>query len=200
MSLISPAMSNWCNTYLPLGPMHETCCTDILFFLACLLHLWFPIFIPGACSQENCLCARGFCNEGWVQYQDSCYKASMEPMKWPDAEVACQSYGKNSHLASIHSAEENDFIFHLMGKPLDYTKGQAYWIGAHDTFKEGSFMWTDGSKYNFRTFPAGQPDGLPGENYLGSWILQNGGSFVLGAGSRCLVAPFGQGWLIISTP
>ncbi|KAM9148610.1 regenerating islet-derived protein 4-like [Pangshura tecta] len=133
------------------------------------------IFIAwGACSQENCLCARGFCNDGWVQYQDSCYKASMEPMKWPDAEVACQSYGKNSHLASIHSAEENDFIFHLMGKPLDYTKGRAYWIGAHDTFKEGSFMWTDGSKYNFRTFPADQPDGLPGENYLGSWILQNG--------------------------
>ncbi|TFJ98519.1 protein lin-7-like protein B [Platysternon megacephalum] len=88
--------------------------------------------------------------------------------------VACQSQGKNSHLASIHSAEENDFIFHLMGKPLNHTKGQAYWIGAHDTFKEGSFMWTDGSKYNFRTFPPDQPDGLPGENYLGSWILQNG--------------------------
>uniref|UniRef100_A0A8C3SY79 C-type lectin domain-containing protein n=1 Tax=Chelydra serpentina TaxID=8475 RepID=A0A8C3SY79_CHESE len=67
-----------------------------------------------------------------------------------------------------------------MGKPLDYTKGQAYWIGAHDTFKEGSFMWTDGSKYNFKTFGAGQPDGLPGENYVASWILENGGSFVLG--------------------
>uniref|UniRef100_A0A674JFW4 C-type lectin domain-containing protein n=1 Tax=Terrapene triunguis TaxID=2587831 RepID=A0A674JFW4_9SAUR len=73
-----------------------------------------------------------------------------------------------------------------MGKPLDYTKGQAYWIGAHDTFKEGSFMWTDGSKYNFRTFPAGQPDGLPGENYLGSWTLENGGSFVLGEGEQML--------------
>ncbi|KAH0621120.1 hypothetical protein JD844_022156 [Phrynosoma platyrhinos] len=52
--------------------------------------------------------------------------------------MACQSYGWNAHLASIHSTEENDFIFHLMGKPLDYTKGQAYWIGAHDTFKDMS--------------------------------------------------------------
>uniref|UniRef100_A0A8C3HU74 C-type lectin domain-containing protein n=1 Tax=Chrysemys picta bellii TaxID=8478 RepID=A0A8C3HU74_CHRPI len=94
------------------------------------------IFIAwGACSQENCLCARGFCDEGWVQYQGSCYKAVMEPTNWHEAEVACQSHGRNSHLASIHSAEENDFIFHLMGKPLDYTNGQAYWIGAHDTFK-----------------------------------------------------------------
>ncbi|KAJ7344197.1 hypothetical protein JRQ81_000147 [Phrynocephalus forsythii] len=51
------------------------------------------------------------------------------------SQMACQSYSKNSHLASIHSAEENDFIFYLMGQPLDYTKGQAYWIGAHDTFQ-----------------------------------------------------------------
>lgn len=52
-------------------------------------------------------------------------------------QMACQrlKYGRNSHLTSIHSAEENDFIFHLMGKPLDHTKGNAYWIGAHDTFK-----------------------------------------------------------------
>ncbi|XP_075785240.1 lectin-like [Pelodiscus sinensis] len=129
---------------------------------------------PGAYSQGNCLCARGFCDEGWVQYKDSCYKAVMAPRKWAEAEVACQSQGKHTHLASIHSAEENDFIFHLMGKLQDHTKGQAYWIGGHDTFKEGSFMWTDGSEYDFHTFPPDQPDGLPGENYLGSWRVQNG--------------------------
>ncbi|ETE62132.1 Lectin, partial [Ophiophagus hannah] len=50
-------------------------------------------------------------------------------------EASCQSYTPSSHLASVHSMEENDFIFHLMGKPVDYNKGEAYWIGAHDTFK-----------------------------------------------------------------
>nr|XP_020647979.1 lectin-like isoform X1 [Pogona vitticeps]XP_020647980.1 lectin-like isoform X1 [Pogona vitticeps] len=123
---------------------------------------------------QTFLCSSGFCATGWVQYADSCYKAVMEPKNWNDAEMACQSYGRNSHLASIHSAEENDFIFHLMGKPLDHTNGKAYWIGAHDTFKEGSFVWTDGSGFDFQTFPPNQPDGLAGEHYLGSWILQNG--------------------------
>ncbi|XP_053107312.1 C-type lectin LmsL-like [Hemicordylus capensis] len=116
----------------------------------------------------------GSCAVGWIQFQNACYKIEVDRRNWNDAEIACQSHGRNAHLASIHSAEENDFVFNLMGKPLDYTKGQAYWIGAHDTFKEGRFVWTDGSEFNYRTFPPGQPDGLPGENYLGSWILQYG--------------------------
>ncbi|XP_075785236.1 lectin-like isoform X1 [Pelodiscus sinensis] len=126
---------------------------------------------PGAYSQGNCLCARGFCDEGWVQYKDSCYKAVMKGAKWTDAEMECQSQGKFAHLASIHSAEENDFIFLLMGKLQDYTKGQAYWIGGHDTFKEGSFVWTDGSEFDFQNYGPSQPSG---ENYLGSWSVQKG--------------------------
>ncbi|XP_061469020.1 C-type lectin LmsL-like [Rhineura floridana] len=144
-----------------MGPWSPLCAFLLIFF------------IHGTCSQK-CLCARGFCERGWVQYQNTCYKAVKEKMTWTDAEMACQSYGRNSHLASIHSTEENDFIFHLMDKPTDYTKGQAYWIGAHDTFKEGIFVWTDGSRFDFRTFSPPQPDGLPGENYLASWFLLNG--------------------------
>ncbi|XP_042295917.1 lectin-like isoform X2 [Sceloporus undulatus] len=124
-------------------------------------------------SSQTCLCARGFCETGWVQYMNACYKVETVPKIWTDAEMACQSYGWNAHLASIHSTEENDFIFHLMGKPLDYTKGQAYWIGGHDIFKEGTFVWTDGSRFDFQSFPPNQPDGLFGENYLMSWYLQN---------------------------
>ncbi|XP_053141565.1 snaclec coagulation factor X-activating enzyme light chain 1-like isoform X2 [Hemicordylus capensis] len=137
----------------------------------CFLLLIF--FINAACSQ-NCLCAQGACQSGWVQYQSACYKAVSEPNNWTDAEISCSSLGKNAHLASIHSAEENDFIFHLMGKPLEYTKGQAYWIGAHDSFKEGVFVWTDGSEFSYQTFGNGQPDNLNGEHYLGSWFLQDG--------------------------
>uniref|UniRef100_A0A8D0GVY3 C-type lectin domain-containing protein n=1 Tax=Sphenodon punctatus TaxID=8508 RepID=A0A8D0GVY3_SPHPU len=138
------------------------------------LYVLLFIFIIQGTSSQNCLCARGFCDEGWVQYRNACYMHVKEPANWMEAEVICQNHNRNSHLASIHSAEENDFIFHLMGKPLDYTKGKAYWIGAHDTFKEGTFMWADGSLFDFQTFGPNQPDGLPGEHYLGSWSLQNG--------------------------
>uniref|UniRef100_A0A803T745 C-type lectin domain-containing protein n=1 Tax=Anolis carolinensis TaxID=28377 RepID=A0A803T745_ANOCA len=130
-------------------------------------------FIHGISSQ-TCLCASGFCEPGWVQYMDACYKNEKAPKNWNDAEMSCQKYGIHAHLASIHSTEENDFIFHLMGMPLNYTQGKAYWIGAHDTFKEGNFVWTDGSRFDFQTFPPNQPNGLSGENYLGSWQLVNG--------------------------
>ncbi|KAM6466010.1 C-type lectin LmsL-like [Liasis olivaceus] len=125
-------------------------------------------------SSQTCLCAQGFCARGWVQYKSACYKAVMQRKTWTEAEMSCQSYTPTSHLASIHSMEENDFIFHLMGKPLNYKIGEAYWIGAHDTFKEGTFVWTDGSSFDFHSYPPNQPDGLTGENYLGSWFLQNG--------------------------
>ncbi|XP_070583180.1 lectin-like isoform X2 [Erythrolamprus reginae] len=125
-------------------------------------------------SAQTCLCAQGSCASGWVQYKSACYKAVKQPNTWTEAEISCQRSTPNSHLASIHSVEENDFIFHLMDKPVDYTQGQAYWIGAHDTFKEGTFVWTDGSRFDYNSFPSEQPDGLSGEHYLGSWHIRNG--------------------------
>ncbi|XP_053107195.1 lectin-like [Hemicordylus capensis] len=116
----------------------------------------------------------GSCAVGWIQFQNACYKTVMERKNWTDAEIACQSHGRNAHLASIHSAEENDFVFNLMGKPMDHKKNEAYWIGGHDLFKEGRFMWTDGSEFNYQSFIPKQPDGQPGENYLGTWYLQYG--------------------------
>ncbi|XP_034276182.1 snaclec purpureotin subunit beta-like [Pantherophis guttatus] len=125
-------------------------------------------------SAQTCLCAQGLCASGWVQYKSACYKVVKQRYTWTEAEISCQTYSPTSHLASVHSMEENDFIFHLMGKPVDYNKGEAYWIGAHDTFKEGTFVWTDGSRFDYNSFPSEQPDGLGGEHYLGSWFIRNG--------------------------
>uniref|UniRef100_A0A182C6E5 C-type lectin n=1 Tax=Phalotris mertensi TaxID=1260334 RepID=A0A182C6E5_9SAUR len=125
-------------------------------------------------SAQTCLCAQGSCASGWVQYKSACYKAVKQRYTWTEAEISCQSLTPSSHLASIHSMEENDFIYHLMSKPVHYSEGQAYWIGAHDSFKEGTFVWTDGSRFDFNSFPSEQPDGLSGEHYLGSWFIRNG--------------------------
>ncbi|XP_043932033.1 C-type lectin-like [Protopterus annectens] len=125
-------------------------------------------------AKETCLCVQGDCPDTWFQYRGACYKPVMTKMTWPNAEAHCQDHFNGAHLASVHSQEENQFIFTLMGKPNDYRKGQAYWIGAHDTFKEGKFMWTDGTEMAFRRFGQGKPSSLPGEHYVGSCILQNG--------------------------
>ncbi|XP_029431227.1 lectin-like [Rhinatrema bivittatum] len=135
----------------------------------CLLGL---LFITGGnCAAENCLCAQGFCATGWVQYKDACYRNFTTRMSWADAEEACLL--QNSHLASIHSVEENDFIFAFMGKMFGHLDGRSYWIGGHDIFTEGNYMWTDGSTWDFETFGSGQPDNLGDEDFIGSWYPDN---------------------------
>ncbi|XP_030046154.1 lectin [Microcaecilia unicolor] len=136
-----------------------------------LLYLLVLFIVGGNCTSENCLCAQGFCASGWVQYKDACYANFTTRLSWANAETKCQSL--NSHLASIHSVEENDFIYVLMGKIHNHGTGQAYWIGGHDTFKEGKYMWTDGSAWDFAKFGSGQPDNLGNENYIGSWYPEN---------------------------
>ncbi|XP_069483805.1 lectin-like isoform X2 [Ambystoma mexicanum] len=96
----------------------------------------------------------------------------MERVLWPDAEAKCLTH--ESHLASIHSSEENEFVFNLMGRPLNHNAGKAYWIGGHDTFQEGTHMWTDGTKMTFLQFGFGQPDNPGNEHYIGSWYIENG--------------------------
>ncbi|CAM5080686.1 unnamed protein product, partial [Eretmochelys imbricata] len=93
-------------------------------------------FKAGASSRENYLCVQGSCDEGWVQYQSAYYGAVMQPKRWPKQSAFCQAYLQNAHLASIHTAEENNFIFILRGKLQDYHSGKAYWTGAHDLFKD----------------------------------------------------------------
>ncbi|XP_078509402.1 C-type lectin mannose-binding isoform-like [Lissotriton helveticus] len=121
---------------------------------------------------ETCLCARGSCDYGWVHYKNACYKRFNDIVSWPEAESTCLS--QNSHLASIHSEEENDFVFILMGKPVDPFNKSAYWLGVHDTFKEGEYIHSDGSKMTMLPFGKGQPDNSGNEDFIGSWYVENG--------------------------
>ncbi|XP_078509395.1 echinoidin-like [Lissotriton helveticus] len=135
--------------------------------------LLFLIIEVIAGAQETCLCAQGNCEAGWVQYKNACYRRFASRISWLAAEAACLA--NNSHLASIHSDEENDFVYTLMGKPSSPTSEAPYWIGAHDTFQEGNFMFTDGSKMNINLFESGQPDNFNNaENYVGTYNFRNG--------------------------
>ncbi|XP_043920477.1 snaclec rhodocetin subunit delta-like [Protopterus annectens] len=126
-------------------------------------------------AAENCLCLQGACPMYWYQYKDSCYRPVMIQMSWPDAEIYCQNKFQGAHLASVHSLEENNFIFVLMGRLSDYAKKEAYWIGAHDFFKEGLFAWTDGTEMDYQIFGPNQPDNArEGESYVGTWSVEDG--------------------------
>uniref|UniRef100_M4B0E6 C-type lectin domain-containing protein n=1 Tax=Xiphophorus maculatus TaxID=8083 RepID=M4B0E6_XIPMA len=103
------------------------------------------------------------CPEFWYSFNDRCYKYIATKMTWADAELYCLS--TDSNLASIHSLEEQNFV-NSMIKSFDPT--QAFtWIGLTDLHKEGSWMWSDGSKMDFLYWDGGQPDNAGGNENCG---------------------------------
>ncbi|XP_029437459.1 snaclec rhodocytin subunit alpha-like [Rhinatrema bivittatum] len=140
--------------------------TDGLMFL----YVWASLGVS-AFSRSDCLCFEGCCEEGWFQYQDACYQPSSTKMTWEEAEDKCKSLSKDSHLASVHSDEENNYIYHLMGK-LKYSKNnEAYWLGGRRDRKKNphEFTWTDGSKWEYAKLAKNEPDGSPQESFVGSF-------------------------------
>ncbi|XP_038156179.1 lactose-binding lectin l-2-like [Cyprinodon tularosa] len=103
------------------------------------------------------------CPNSWYSFKGRCYKYVGRQMTWADAELHCLSEGGN--LVSIHSLEEHNFV-NFMIKSFD--PSQAFtWIGLSDIHKEGSWMWSDGSKVDFRYWDAGQPDNAGGNEHCG---------------------------------
>ena len=72
---------------------------------------------------------------------------------WRDAEKKCIEYG--GHLASVHSDQENNFIFQTSKKAVT-------WLGGNDLEVEGSWIWSDGSSWSYSNWQSGQPDNARG--------------------------------------
>ncbi len=54
------------------------------------------------------------CPQGWLYVNDQCWKYEMQPTDWQNARGQCQAQG--SDMASIHSEEENRFIYSMILK------------------------------------------------------------------------------------
>jgi hypothetical protein len=66
------------------------------------------------------------CPSGWAEFEGHCYLFSEKSLIWVNAENDCNQRG--SHLASIHSQAEHDFVFSII---TNYT-----WLGASDRLSE----------------------------------------------------------------
>ncbi|XP_029976933.1 galactose-specific lectin nattectin-like [Salarias fasciatus] len=105
-------------------------------------------------EEKNMKLQRGGCPLFWYSFKDRCYRYVAADKTWADAELYCVSLGAN--LVSIHSEEEHNFVNWLI-KSLN--PEQSYtWIGLSDVHKEGAWMWSDGSRFNFAVWDVGQPD------------------------------------------
>ncbi|XP_039649762.1 galactose-specific lectin nattectin-like [Perca fluviatilis] len=103
------------------------------------------------------------CPPNWTQFGSRCFALYIQAKTWIDAQTFCQTAG--GHLASIHSDAENTFLRDFINQVTGTYKNA--WIGATDAVKEGTWLWTDGSKFDYKIFNAGQPDNASGvENCL----------------------------------
>ncbi|XP_012734334.1 galactose-specific lectin nattectin [Fundulus heteroclitus] len=117
---------------------------------------------PPADGQELKL-ERGGCPMFWFSFEGRCYKYFGSKMTWGEAELQCVSEGAN--LVSIHSLGEHEFV-NLLIQNFDPSLTWT-WIGLTDLYKEGAWVWSDGSKYSRSFWNDRQPDNAENIEHCG---------------------------------
>ncbi|XP_026222708.1 galactose-specific lectin nattectin-like [Anabas testudineus] len=93
------------------------------------------------------------CPPGWTQFENNCYIFYFSAKDWADAEVACIAVGGN--LAPVHNKEQLTFIEEMIKRSTGSEVPS--WLGGHDAVKEGVWLWSDGSKFDYKFWSAGEP-------------------------------------------
>lgn len=90
-------------------------------------------------------------NGHWYQRFDT-------SMSWHEAKAYCESLG--GHLATVTSAEENNFIYqNVVVKPL--CPAAECWLGASDEENESIWKWVTGETWNYTNWAYGEPNNWP---------------------------------------
>ncbi|XP_045569731.1 galactose-specific lectin nattectin-like [Salmo salar] len=98
-------------------------------------------------------CDHRVCPPGWPCDATHCYHYVPVQTTWPEAERKCLLLGGN--LASVHSLPQYRFLQSVISNSTG--KVQRTWIGANDAIKEGLWLWSDGSRFNYQNWAPGQP-------------------------------------------
>ncbi|XP_065449372.1 C-type lectin BpLec-like isoform X2 [Chrysemys picta bellii] len=121
----------------------------VAYFSLCLLGCL--IFNPSLAGAQS-----GSCPRGWLLFQGNCYGYFPQEKTWMEAEAECQHHWHGTHLASIHSAGENNMMAHYI-KRYHRNSGPV-WIGLFDFEQDQTWRWSDESPVSFRAWDNGQPD------------------------------------------
>uniref|UniRef100_A0A3Q2U6V3 Galactose-specific lectin nattectin-like n=1 Tax=Fundulus heteroclitus TaxID=8078 RepID=A0A3Q2U6V3_FUNHE len=101
------------------------------------------------------------CPPGWTQFGSRCFIFHYQARTWSDAEKFCIAIGGN--LASIHSSDENTFISEMIKRETGSTRDT--WIGGYDAVTEKTWLWSDGSSFQFVNWYNNQPDNYRGTQH-----------------------------------
>ena len=126
--------------------------------------------LPGGRCQEQC-------DAGWSRHGNNCYITETTSglfKNWDDSQAHCASLRPGAQLASVHSAEENEFVTNLY-KENGYPRGA--WIGlehlAASPDASLEFRWSDGTALDFTQWGEGQPNN-DADDPLGVFVNSNG--------------------------
>ena len=99
------------------------------------------------------------CPIGWSEFNGTCFEFILSGRSWLDAEDDCVEEG--GHLASVHTFTEYKFVLSLTTE----SSLEHIWLGATDSLHEGSWVWSDGSAWDYQDDGFVQ-DGLEAQNCL----------------------------------
>lgn len=99
---------------------------------------------------------------------------------WNEARAFCEEQG--GYLATITSAEEDEFIFSYMTQ-----NGYASaWFGLSNQNQQGDWQWVTGEKYSYQNWHPGEPNNQGGYEHYGMYYEKNtDGSWNDGNGMSC---------------
>ncbi|XP_053190293.1 ladderlectin-like [Scomber japonicus] len=106
------------------------------------------------------------CLPDWKQRGSRCFKLFTTLMTWIDAEKHCVSLGAN--LASVHNLIEQNFLF----KMVSGTKYTRAWIGGSNAVEISTWLWSDGSMFNYTNWDRGEPNNLYNQEKCMESILE----------------------------
>ncbi|XP_013997666.1 ladderlectin [Salmo salar] len=113
--------------------------------------------------------SRDSCPPGWLKYGARCFMFVRSGKTWMNAERYCVHFGAN--LASIHSSEEYHFVQELIIlQTEDFTPA---WIGGFDAVQNRVWLWSDGSRFDYRNWVTGEPNNSGGREPC--MMMNNGG-------------------------
>ncbi|XP_043980117.1 galactose-specific lectin nattectin-like [Gambusia affinis] len=101
-----------------------------------------------------------------------CFQYVELEMTWAKAEEFCRL--SNGNLASMRSINDYYFITNYT-HDNHYGEHKGTWVGGYDSAEEGTWMWSDGSRFLFNHWGPGQPNNQDGnENCM---VISAGGNY-----------------------
>jgi len=95
------------------------------------------------------------------------YQRFDTPLTWSNAKTACEGLG--SHLATITSQAENDWVVYHMTADA----GLSVWIGGTDQVQDGVWEWVTGEAWNYTNWYTDEPNNFcGGESYVTLWGIE----------------------------